>query len=133
MAPTIGPKVRERITHIKPINVHLLPSLYILNLPPFPLHIQIPSAPKLTAPQPAAGSGLEIFTAIGSASRVLNIVSTGLDGELYLTFTFEWEHEEIQAGSAEEVAKQKEYQTAAPKGVAGALAVIRNMVAAGEL
>jgi hypothetical protein len=39
-----------------------------------------------------AGSGLETFTSIGSASRVLNIISSGLDAELYLTFTFEWDH-----------------------------------------
>lgn len=64
---------------------------------------------------------------------MLNIVSSGLEGELYLTFTFEWDHEEIEAGSPEHVAKQIEYQTTAPTGLARALVEIRKMVAAGNL
>jgi hypothetical protein len=56
-----------------------------------------------------------------------------LADELYLTFTFEWEHKEIEAGSEEEIAKQKEYQTSAPKGVSGTLAAIREFVSAGKL
>jgi hypothetical protein len=77
---------------------------------------------------------MDIFTTVGSASRVLNIVSTGeSESELYLTFTFEWEHKEIEAGSEQAVEKQREYQSAAPKGVAGTLAAIRNMIKGGKL
>lgn len=83
--------------------------------------------------QQTAGSGIEFFQSVGSASRVLNIVSTGADGELYLTFTFEWEHPEIQAGSREAVEKQREYQDTAPRGVGGTLDEIRKLVGEGKL
>jgi hypothetical protein len=75
---------------------------------------------------------VEIFNIIGSASRVLNIVSTGdKPGELYLTFTFEWDHPEIKKGSKEELDKQKQYQASAPPGVAKTLDKIRDMVRMG--
>jgi len=64
---------------------------------------------------------------------VLNIVSAGANGELYLTFTFEWDHPEIEAGSVEEAEKQRGYQTTAPRGVKGTLVEIRNMVVEGKL
>lgn len=64
----------------------------------------------------------------------MNIVSTGANpGELYLTFTFEWDHPEIEKGSAEELVKQKQYQASAPAGLTGTLGKIREMVKAGEL
>jgi len=63
----------------------------------------------------------------------LNIVSTGSDGGLYLTYTFEWDHPEIEAGSQEAVAKQKEYQTTAPRAVVGTLNAIRDLVKEGKL
>lgn len=84
--------------------------------------------------QSTSGAGVEMFNVVGNASRVLNIVSTGANpGELYLTFTFEWDHPEIERGSAEELAKQKQYQASAPAGLAGTLGKIREMVKAGEL
>jgi hypothetical protein len=84
--------------------------------------------------QATAGSGIEIFQATKSASKVLNIVSTGTtENELYLTFTFEWEHEEIQHGSEEEKTKQKQYQETAPRGVQKTLDVMREMVKDGKL
>jgi hypothetical protein len=64
---------------------------------------------------------------------VLNIVSTGQDGELLLTFTFEWEHTEIEEGSEDAVKKQKQYQETAPRGVAGTISAIRQMVKEGKL
>jgi hypothetical protein len=76
---------------------------------------------------------LEIFETIGAPSLVLNIVSTGSSEELLLTFTFEWNHPEIENGSQEAIAKQKGYQATAPKGVGGTLAHIREMAAAGKL
>jgi hypothetical protein len=75
---------------------------------------------------------METFSSTSNNSRVLNIISSGPDGELYLTFTFEWEHAEIEEGSQEHFKKQKEYQAAAPRGVAGALATIRKMVQEGR-
>jgi len=64
---------------------------------------------------------------------VLNIVSTGPDDELLLTFTFEWEHKEIEEGSPEAVKKQKEYQVTAPKVVVGMMNAVRQMVKEGKL
>jgi len=70
---------------------------------------------------------------VGVASRVLNIVSSSPDGEMYLTFTFEWEHKNIEFGSSEYLEKQKTYQLTAPKGVAGTLDAILNLVNEGKL
>lgn len=80
-----------------------------------------------------AGSGVETFQSMGNASKVLNIVSSGMDGELLLTFTFEWEHKEIEEGSEEAVKKQNQYQETAPRGVAGTISAIRQMVKDGKL
>ncbi|KAE9964522.1 hypothetical protein BLS_008261 [Venturia inaequalis] len=102
-APVIGKTVQERVTHHAPISS-------------------------------TSGAGVEMFNVVGNTSRVLNIVSTGANpGELYLTFTFEWDHPEIEKGSAEELAKQIQYQASAPAGLAGTLGKIREMVKAGEL
>jgi hypothetical protein len=76
---------------------------------------------------------VETFQAVGNASKVLNIVSTGPEGEFYLTFTFEWEHDEIEEGSKEAVKKQKQYQDTAPKGVVGMINATRRMVKEGRL
>jgi hypothetical protein len=77
---------------------------------------------------------VEIFNVVGSASRVLNIVSTGIKpGALYLTFTFEWDHPEIEKGSREELDKQRQYQASASLGVARAVDKIREMVSMGKL
>jgi hypothetical protein len=70
---------------------------------------------------------------MGNASKVLNIVSSGMGGELLLTFTFEWEHKEIEEGSEEAVKKQNQYQQAAPRVVAGTISAIRQMVKDGKL
>ena len=130
-APDTGNKVQERITHISPLNVPFPNLSFPLPLP-LPL-ILVLSLFQAHHPQSTAGSGLETFQSIGNASRVLNIVSTGANEELYLTFTFEWEHAEILKGSEEELKRQREYQAAAPKAVEGTLKAIRRMVAVGEL
>ncbi|KAE9369058.1 DUF1857-domain-containing protein [Stipitochalara longipes BDJ] len=91
---------------------------------------------KITAIAPIsddAGSGVETFQSTGNASKVLNIVSTGTEGELLLTFTFEWEHKEIEEGSEEAVKKQKQYQETAPRGIVGTISAIRQMVKDGKL
>jgi len=36
-----------------------------------------------------------------TGQRVSNIISTSPGGELFLTFTFEWPHPELHAGSVE--------------------------------
>lgn len=82
---------------------------------------------------PEAKSGVETFAMKDSQSKVLNIVSEGPEGELMLTFTFEWEHKDIEKGSEEEKTKQKGYQSTAPKAVAGTLKAIREMIQKGEL
>ncbi len=88
---------------------------------------------ELTTTKDAVGSGVETFNPIGNASKVLNIVSTGPEGELFLTFTFEWEHDEIKEGSEEALKKQKQYQHSAPKGVVGMINATRRMVKEGKL
>ncbi|EPE34297.1 Bet v1-like protein [Glarea lozoyensis ATCC 20868] len=101
--PGAGPTMRERITHIKPVSS-------------------------------TAGSGIEIFSTLESANKVQNVVSTGAhDSELYLTFTFEWEHKEIEEGSEEAVKKQKQYQENAPRAVQGTIAKMREMIKEGKL
>jgi hypothetical protein len=80
-----------------------------------------------------AGSGVETFQSVENASKALNIVSTGTNGELLLTFSFEWEHNEIQEGSEEAVKKQKQYQETAPRGIVGTIDAIRKMVKEGKL
>jgi hypothetical protein len=50
-----------------------------------------------------------------------------------LSFTFEWQHKEIKAGSEEEVKKQKQYQETAPRGVQKTLNVMREMVKNGKI
>lgn len=70
---------------------------------------------------------------MANASKVLNIVSTGTDGELLLTFTFEWDHNEIEDGSEEAFKKQKQYQETAPRGVARTVNAIRQLVKEGNL
>ncbi|ESZ97825.1 hypothetical protein SBOR_1834 [Sclerotinia borealis F-4128] len=82
---------------------------------------------------PEAKSGLETFQIKDTNSKVLNIVSEGPEGELMLTFTFEWEHKEIEKGSEEERVKQKAYQGMASKGATGTVKAIREMVKKGEL
>ncbi|PQE05464.1 DUF1857 domain containing protein [Rutstroemia sp. NJR-2017a BBW] len=80
-----------------------------------------------------AKSGVETFAMKGSQSKVLNIVSEGPEGELMLTFTFEWEHKDIEKGSEQEKEKQKGYQSTAPKAAAGTVRAIREMIQKGEL
>jgi hypothetical protein len=76
---------------------------------------------------------VETFQSVENASKALNIVSTGTNGELLLTFSFEWEHNEIQEGSEEAVKKQKQYQETAPRGIVGTIDAIRKMVKEGKL
>lgn len=71
---------------------------------------------------------------VGTASRILNIVSSGAsEGELYLTFSMEWDHKEIEAGSQAAIAQQKYYQAGNPKGVAMTLDKIRELLKDGKL
>jgi len=70
---------------------------------------------------------------MGAASRALNIVSSGLDGEMYLTYTLKWEHKVIEFGSSEYLEKQKGYQLTVPKAVARTLDAIRKFVNEGKL
>lgn len=80
----------------------------------------------------AAGS--ETFEMVGTNGKVLNIVSQGQsETDLYMTFTFEWDHPEIEAESKEELDMQKQHQATAPKAVGGTVAVIRKMVTEGGL
>lgn len=75
-----------------------------------------------------------MFNAVGGkAPKVQNIVSLDAEGELFLTFTFEWDHLEIEADSSEEVEKANFYQESGAEAVASTLAGIRKLVEDGEL
>jgi hypothetical protein len=76
---------------------------------------------------------VETFSSTGDKSKVLNIVSSGPDGQMFLTYTFEWDHPEIERGSKEEHEKQKLYQSTAPRAVEGTLAAIRKFVEEGKI
>jgi hypothetical protein len=106
------------------------------------MNLSVPGAPpgkaqeRITHFRPIAGGpsvGVESFDMVGAASRVLNIVSLGADGEMYLTFTFEWDHPDVTAGSPEAVKKAHEYQAMAPVGASSTLSSIRSMAEKGEL
>jgi hypothetical protein len=64
---------------------------------------------------------------------VQNIVSQGADGELFLTFTYEWEHPDVVEGSPEHLQKAKAYQAMVPGLIEGTLEAMRKIVEAGEL
>jgi hypothetical protein len=125
-APVSEVKVRKSITHIRPRPI------YSFNSYRFP--VESDRVIELLEFENSAGVGIETFPTVGGASRVLNIVSVGATSdELYLTFTFEWDHREIQAGSEKAFAKQNVYQSTALKGVDRTLAQIRKLASEGKL
>lgn len=64
-------------------------------------------------------------------SKVLNIVSKGAEGELYLTYTFEWVHPEVasdESALAEKRGKEEAMAKAAVESTIKAMRMMRSMV-----
>jgi hypothetical protein len=65
-------------------------------------------------------------------SRVSNVVSEGADGELYLTYIFEWRHPEIE-GEEDSVAVLKREKGMSRLAVEGTIEVLRRLVEEGKI
>jgi Domain of unknown function (DUF1857) len=69
-------------------------------------------------------------------SRVMNIVSQGKGGDkdLYMTYTFEWLHPELEGKGEDELARQweKEQETA-KRGVESTIEVMRRLATEGKI
>ncbi|KAF3386938.1 hypothetical protein F1880_000051 [Penicillium rolfsii] len=65
-------------------------------------------------------------------SRVSNVVSEGADGELYLTYIFEWRHPDLDGGE-ESVELLKKEKGMSRMAVEGTIQVLRKLVEEGKL
>jgi len=65
-------------------------------------------------------------------SKVQNIVSEGADGELYLTFSFEWMHPELEGDEDALQEKLKQEKGLAKMAVESTIKAMREMVADGR-
>ncbi|KAI9817565.1 MAG: hypothetical protein M1827_001177 [Pycnora praestabilis] len=79
--------------------------------------------------------GLKADFHMQTGSKVSNIISQGPSSptELYLTFTWEWLHPEIEAGSEKEKEQKMMYQGTGGEAVASTIKSIREMVKEGKL
>lgn len=66
-------------------------------------------------------------------STISNIVSRGPEGELLMTYAFEWKHDHIQEGSDEATATREKYFKMAKMAVEGSINTIRKFVREGEI
>jgi len=67
-------------------------------------------------------------------NNIVSVGPKGLDeGDIYLTFTFQWQFPQVQVGSAEEEQKQKIWFAEAQKAVHGTIEVIRQLAKDGQL
>lgn len=66
-------------------------------------------------------------------SRVSNVVSEGAEGELYLTYIFEWRHPELDAEGEESVAVLKRQKGMSRLAVEGTIQVLRRLVEEGKI
>lgn len=68
----------------------------------------------------------------GDGSKVQNVVSEGAEGELYMTYTFEWLHPELE-GDAEGLRERREAERKmARMAVEGTIKTMREMVKDGR-
>ncbi|KDQ10482.1 hypothetical protein BOTBODRAFT_115704 [Botryobasidium botryosum FD-172 SS1] len=92
---------------------------------------------------PPAGKATEIITYHGQTTAsfrmveedtfITNTISTSPSGELYMTYTFEWDFPSIQSGTKEAEEKEKEIEKMSAAGVPHVLDRIRSMVRDGQL
>ncbi|OOQ85820.1 hypothetical protein PEBR_23975 [Penicillium brasilianum] len=67
-------------------------------------------------------------------SRVSNVVSVGAQGELYMTYIFEWRHPELEGESAEQRERVLEKEKAMSKSaVEGTITVLRKLAEEGKI
>ncbi|GLI80021.1 hypothetical protein PoHVEF18_008369 [Penicillium ochrochloron] len=66
-------------------------------------------------------------------SRISNVVSEGAEGELYLTYIFEWRHPELDAEGEESVAVLKRQKGMSRLAVEGTIQVLRRLVEEGKI
>ncbi|ETN38946.1 uncharacterized protein HMPREF1541_06988 [Cyphellophora europaea CBS 101466] len=67
--------------------------------------------------------------------RVMNIISQGAGGEtdLYMTYTFEWQHPELKGDAAGLAEKKKGEEAMAKKAVESTIEVLRELVQNGKI
>ncbi|KAM0806768.1 hypothetical protein AB5N19_07105 [Seiridium cardinale] len=68
-----------------------------------------------------------------NGSIISNIVSKGPDGELLMTYAFEWLHPHVAEGSEEVEKLEAEHWTTAKMAVQGSIDTIRNLVKNGTI
>lgn len=71
-----------------------------------------------------------------NGSMISNIVSEGpggTEGDLHMTYVFEWRHPEVEAGGAEEEELTVKHRGMAKMAVDGTIQTLRKLAAAGEL
>ncbi|KAH7126078.1 hypothetical protein EDB81DRAFT_698590 [Dactylonectria macrodidyma] len=66
-------------------------------------------------------------------SSVANIVSRGADGEMLLTFSFQWRHPSVEVGSEQAKEIEEKYWKMSPVAVNGSIEAIRRLVKEGEI
>ncbi|KAF7561227.1 hypothetical protein G7046_g2929 [Stylonectria norvegica] len=66
-------------------------------------------------------------------SNVSNIVSKGPDGELLMTYAFEWRHPSVEEGSEESAKLDAHHWGVAKMAVDSTIATIRRLVKGGEI
>lgn len=64
---------------------------------------------------------------------VNNVLSDGADGGIFLTYSFEWVHPELDAGNPEVESKREGYRKMAKVAVEETIDVARKLAANGEL
>ncbi|KAI1251561.1 hypothetical protein MGN70_006129 [Eutypa lata] len=66
-------------------------------------------------------------------STISNIVSKGPEGELLMTYSFEWRHPDVEEGSAEATGLEESHWKMAKMAVEGSIDTIRRFVKEGEI
>ena len=71
----------------------------------------------------------------GDGSKVMNVISQGAgdESDMYMTYTFEWLHPEIEGNKDQLAAVYKKEQAMAQKAVESTIDVMREMVKSGKL
>lgn len=73
------------------------------------------------------------FKMIDAGNLITNTISDGADGQLFLTFTFEWVFPDIETGSKEAAEKEELLRAQAVEVVPHTIDQIRAMVREGTL
>lgn len=67
-------------------------------------------------------------------SKVVNLLSVGSEGELCMTYQFDWRHEEIQEGEGEKVEEQRgKHLEMAKRSVESSIESLRRLLADGTI